>query len=141
MRTVRQTTQDENELVCRLLPLHATANFKGLTQVADDGTLEVIVGYDDWMPNSVQMHLWVHPRAQITRQMIREAFRYAFLIGGPRDVAIGVTPCDNEAALEVNRRLGFVETYRVKDGWLPGTDLAIQELRREQCHWIREFLH
>jgi hypothetical protein len=101
-----------------------------------DGSIGAMVGYDNWTPNLVQMHIWIkNPEVYLSREFVQEAFRYPF-IQGDRALVIGVTPGDNVRALEFNRKIGFIETYRVKDGWSPGTDMVIQEMRREACRWI-----
>ena len=94
-----------------------------------------MAGYDYWTPNAVQMHIWIkHPEAYLSKEFIQEGFGYPFNSG--RNLVIGVTPGDNARALTFNRKLGFVEKYRIKDGWSLGTDMVIQELRREDCRWL-----
>jgi hypothetical protein len=112
-----------------------TQNFKGIKLTTVDGELRAMVGYDFWTHNAVQMHIWIkHPEAYLDREFIQEAFSYPFNNG--RNLVIGVTPGDNKRALEFNRKIGFVETYRVKDGWSLGTDMVIQEMRLDQCRWL-----
>lgn len=112
-----------------------TANFKAITMRDEAGEILAMAGYDFWTPNAVQMHSWMkHREAYLSKEFLQEAFGYAFV--GGRSLVIGVTPGDNTRALEFNRRLGFKETYRVKDGWSLGTDMVIQELRRDECRWL-----
>ena len=81
------------------------------------------------------MHIWVDSPKALTRKYIQEVFNYVFTTCGV-GVAIGVTPCNNTRALELNKRVGFVEVCRIKDGYALGTDSAIQVMRREECRWI-----
>lgn len=112
-----------------------TPLFKAIKLVSDAGELQAMVGYDFWTLNAVQMHIWIkHPEAYLSREFIQEGFGYPFNSG--RNLVIGVTPGDNTRALEFNRKIGFRETYRIKDGWSLGTDMVIQEMRRDECRWL-----
>ena len=124
----------DKELFCHILEIYRTPNFRGIKKI--EGNVAVgMVGYDNWLPNSVMMHVWMHSPKVVDRLFIRESFRYPFVEVGV-GIAIGATPCNNERALELNRRLGFRRVHIIKDGYALGTDLAIQELRKEDCRWI-----
>lgn len=111
-----------------------TAQFKAIV-LKVGGEIHAMAGYDFWTPNAVQMHIWIkHPEAYLSREFIQEGFGYPF--GSGRNLVIGVTPGDNERALAFNQKIGFVEKYRIKDGWSLGTDMVIQEMRRENCRWL-----
>ncbi len=132
---IAQCTPAEAAYFASLIGYTPSIGFKAIKHTKDDKVLAV-VGYDYWTPNSVQMHIWIQsPKAFSSRQFIREAFRYPFEICG-RGLVIGVTPGDNAKALEFNRRIGFREVYRIKDGWSLGTDVVIQEMRRAECRWL-----
>lgn len=122
---------------CNLLDYHKTDRFKGIKQVEADGHRSIMVGFDDWTHNSAQMHVWIESPKALNRTMIFECMYY-FFITCNRGLAIGVTPCNNIASLEFNRRMGFKRLLTIKDGYALGTDLAIQELRRENCRWLKE---
>lgn len=109
--------------------------FRGIKAI-DDGKIAGFVGLDSWTPNSVCMHVAVDYAPLGIVKLIRESFRYAF--GENRQVVIGITPADKMKALCLAERLGFKETYRIPDGWAPGVDLVIQEMRRENCRWLRK---
>jgi len=112
-----------------------TGQFKAIKLVDEADEIQAMAGYDFWTPNAVQMHIWIkHPEAYLSKEFIQEGFGYPFNSG--RNLVIGVTPGDNTRALEFNRKIGFRETYRVKDGWSAGTDMVIQEMRRDECRWI-----
>ncbi len=111
-----------------------TEQFKAIV-LRVDGEVHAMTGYDFWTPNAVQMHIWInHPEAYLSVEFIQECFGYPFDNG--RNLVIGVTPGDNARALEFNRKIGFKEKYRVKDGWSLGTDMVIQEMRRDECRWL-----
>lgn len=133
---ISATNLRETAYFCELLKLRPTSNFRGIKLTKDDKVLAV-AGYDDFTLNAVQMHIWIaNPKGFWSKQFIQECFRFPFEICN-LGIVIGVTPGDNTRALEFNRRVGLKETYRVKDGWSPGTDMVIQEMRREHCRWIK----
>lgn len=115
-----------------LISYHRTVRFRGIKRVIDN-EIVAMVGFDDWTPNSVQMHVW--SSRGLSRDFISECFRYAFSYVG---IAFTTVRCNNTASLELTRRLGFRQILIVKDGYALGTDLAIQEMRREECRWIRQ---
>lgn len=121
---------------CDKLAYHKTDRFKGVKQVEADGHRSIMVGFDDWTGNSAQMHVWIESPKALNRTVIIECMHYLFITCN-RGIAIGVTPCNNIAALEFNRRIGFKRLLTIKDGDALGTDIAIQELRREDCRWLK----
>lgn len=113
-----------------------TVGFKAIGQLDVEGLLIAAVGYDHWTPNSVQMHIWIPHTDKISKTFIQEGFRYPFEICG-RGLVVGLTPGNNAAALHFNKRVGFKEVYRMKDAWDVGVDVVVQEMRREECRWLR----
>ncbi len=113
-----------------------TGGFKAIGQIGNDEVIEAAVGYDHWTPNSVQMHIWIPHPESVSRTFFREGFRYPFEMCG-RGLVVGLTPSNNSAALHFNRRIGFKEVYRMKDAWDIGTDVVVQEMRKEDCRWLR----
>ena len=126
------TPEDLDEF-CTRVSYVRTPTLKGIKLVRDD-VIQAIVGFDYWTPNAAQMHVWVG--GQVNRAFIRECFNYLF-VTCKKGLAIGVTPSDNKEALDFNRRIGFRVCYEVADGWALGTSMVIQELRKDECIWIR----
>lgn len=135
MKLIAPMTDVDKVLFYALVSMCPTSKFTGIKQVGHDGKPDVLVGYDCWTFNSVEMHCWVRSPRAINRLTIQEVFRYPFNQVGV-GIAIGITPCNNAPALELNRRLGFRRVLTIKDGYAIGTDLAIQELRKEECRWL-----
>lgn len=135
MSVIAALNEADKHRLCRLLSIHGTPYLRGLKRVNDEGRIVGAVGLDQWAPNSVQCHIWLEDASGLTRHFLHEIFTYIFVTCGV-GIAIGVTPCNNEPALELNRRMGFREVYRLKDGFSLGTDSAIQVMRREECRWI-----
>lgn len=133
MELIRASNYEEMERLCKELPYNPTSGLRGITY--GDGL--AVVAYDNWTHNSVFIHCWSKATSPwFDRRFLREMFRYPFEICG-KGLVIGCTQGDNTPVLEFGRRVGFVEKYRVKDGWKLGTDLVIQEMRREDCRWLR----
>ena len=109
-----------------------TPRFRGIKRTVN-GTIVSMVGFDDWSGNCVTIHVW--SKKGLTRRFISECFKYVFTHVG---VVIAPVRCNNAPSLELVRRLGFRELAVIKDGWTLGTDLAIQEMRRETCRWISQ---
>jgi RimJ/RimL family protein N-acetyltransferase len=75
----------------------------------------------------------------VCRQLLTEAFRYAF---GAVGVLVAIIRASNERSLRLARHLGFKDTYRVADGWQAGEDMLVLEMRRAQCRWLtKETIH
>lgn len=120
----------------RMVQYSPTMDARGIKLVVD-GKIRAMVAYDHWTPNAVQLHIYVADKKAFSRTFIREALRYPFMQAG-RELLVGVTPSDNDEALEFNRRIGFVEKYRILNGWDYGVDMVVQELRKSDCKWLAE---
>jgi hypothetical protein len=133
MELIRRSTRDEMERMCRELPYNPTSGLRGITY--GDGL--AVVAYDNWTENAVFIHCWSRAtRPWFDRRFLTEIFRYPFEICN-KGLVIASTQGDNTPVLELSRKLGFRITYRVPDGWSLGTDLVIQEMRRDECRWLR----
>lgn len=119
----------------REVHLCISPDFRGIKQIRH-GKIYGFVGYDHWTENAVEMHIWLQGKHALTRKLLQEAFTFPFVTCN-KGVVIGVTPGYNASALEFNRSVGFKETYRIRDGWSLGTDMVIQEMRRDECRWLR----
>lgn len=92
--------------------------------------------YDHWAYNSVQVHIYSKgPKYLLDKTFLREIFGFPF-IQAERGILYSVTPADQEASLAVSKALGFVEVIRLKDGWKPGIDWVVKEMRKENCRWL-----
>lgn len=112
-----------------------STELRGLAAVGH-GRLVGVVGFDDWRPNAVGMHVALEtPTA--CRGLLRAAFDLPFVQLGLGMVTARVRS-DNTRALELARHLGFSEAWRCRDGWAPGVDLLHLELRREACRFVEQ---
>jgi ribosomal protein S18 acetylase RimI-like enzyme len=108
---------------------------RGIEAVDDVGEVRGMVVFDHWTPAAAQVHVALESMSA-ARALLFEAFGYLFKQHG-RSVAIGITPAENTRAMRLNRHLGFRVHHLIRDGWAPGQDLAVLELRRENCRFLR----
>lgn len=133
---IRKTRFEEYERACKELPYNPTQGIRGITFADKDDQALGVTMYDNWTPNAVHMHVWSKSsRPWFCKDYLKEIFRYPLEICA-KGLVIAYTQGDNTPVLEFCRQVGFTEKYRVKDGWKLGTDLVIQEMRREQCPWV-----
>ena len=132
------TTQADHELYEQHTGYRTSGDFRGIGCTdKETGETLAVVGYDYWTPNAVQMHIWIKDmKALVGRVLLKEAFAYPFEQAG-RTVVIATTPADNTDCLAFTKWIGFTELYRIKDGWSIGVDMVIQELRKDNCPWLK----
>lgn len=101
----------------------------------NDGAMVI---YDSWTHSAVQCHVYSKgPKYLFKKDFIHAIFAYPFLQCG-KTLIYTVTPADSGASLSVSRALGFVESYRQKDGWDVGVDMIVKEMRLENCRWLNK---
>lgn len=130
------TNVEDAKFFCEKTSYIPTFNFRGMKDCTPLGEIKAMVGFDFWTPNSVQIHVWIGNPKNLSRRFIREVFTHLF-VTCKKKLVVGVTPSDNSAALELNRRIGFIEKYRISEGWDDGVDMVLQEIRIENCRWVR----
>lgn len=135
MITLRAAPPEHYPWIAERASLSLTREFRAIEAVDEDGIL-AMVGYDGWLPNCCSMHVAVE-RPFPARRFLRQAFGIPFLESG-RDIVVGWVLGTNRKALDLDRRLGFRETHRIRDGWEKGVDLVLFEMRRHECRWIQE---
>ena len=107
---------------------------RAIEAVDDQGRIRGMVGYDDWTPNSVRMHVALESPGA-TRALFRPAFLYPFVEVGV-SIALAVIVSTNRQCMRLAKHLGFSEIHRVPGGWNEGADLVFFRLDRESCQWI-----
>lgn len=109
-------------------------DFRAIEAVDSRGAVRGMVGFDGWTPASVRMHMALGSPIY-ARHLLEPAFDYPFNQEG-RAVVVGMISEANPRSLFLARRLGFSDCGRVRDGWAPGEDIVILELRRENCRFL-----
>lgn len=136
IREIRQSTQAELLELCRGLQYSPHTDLKGLTGIDGNGRIAAVIGFDGWTYGAVCLHSWIRDKSALSREFLREVCLYPYRSG--RKVLVGNTPANNAEALRFNKHYGFKEVHRIRDGYAPGVDLVIQELRLdESCRWTK----
>jgi len=111
-----------------------TALLKALEAIDSTGRIVGMIGFDNWMPNSCEMHLAIDKPLAI-RLLAPPAFRYAFEIRD-REYIIALSPASRSRVLKWGARIGFKEVHRLKDGCAKDDDLVYATLHRDECTWF-----
>lgn len=132
---VRKAAPEECLSVAGQLDYVPTVDVRGIVAVDASGTVAGGILYDGWTLNAVHMHMWIPNPLLAARALLVPAFAYAFEEAG-RGLALGLTPGDRKAACRLAKHLGFVELYRIEDGWAEGVPLIAFGMRREACRYL-----
>jgi len=98
--------------------------------IRPDGTICAAVGYNAWTEKSCWMHVAFDTSHSLTRDLLRAAFEYPFIVCG-KEAVYGLTPLHIEEAVRMNRKLGFREVLKT-------VDCVMFEMRHDECRWIKE---
>jgi RimJ/RimL family protein N-acetyltransferase len=113
-----------------------TPGFRAIEAVDAKGRIVGMVGFDGWTDNSCQAHMAVDYPA-VWRSLLQPAFAYPF-VENNRKLLVGTIAANNARSLALAKRMGFKETYRIRDAWADGVDLVLVEMRREECRFLGE---
>ncbi len=127
------TIQEKAWLVERVGCL-LTALAKGIAVVDAAGTVQAVVIWDQWTETLAVAHIAVDSPMAL-RVLCREGFPWFFR---HREIMMGHVRASNAKALRLDKHLGFREVHRIKDGFAPGDDLVVLEMRRADCKWLRD---
>lgn len=111
-----------------------TSNAKAIKAIDATDTIRGMVAYDNWTTTAVQAHMLVESPI-VWRSLVGPAFRYPFEEAG-KTLLLGLIPEHNRRSVEMTYRLGFQIAHRVLDGWAPGDDLLLFEMRKSDCRWL-----
>lgn len=95
----------------------------------------VALAYNNFNGRSCAIHIVVQDKAALTREVVREAFHYPFVLCGLNAVVTSIDSVNDES-LELARRVGFREVHRVRGGGVEG-DLVVMEMLHDECRWIK----
>ena len=129
-------TQKEWDWIAKRAQCNNCEDTKGLVIYKDDQIVGA-VALDSWSYNSVTIHITIEDSYAMKHGFPEEVFGYIFNTCD-KGVVIGITPANNGRALRFNKRVGLVEIYRIKDGYKVGIDYVVQELRKENCKYLRK---
>jgi hypothetical protein len=135
---IRAATQEEIKYVCEKINFVYYDRANAVLIEDEVGGIGAMAIYDRWTKTAVEMHAYSkHPKYVFRPEFCHAIFEYPF-VQQNKMLAFAVTPCDNMASVALARFLGFKEVYRIRDGWDSGTDMVIQEIRRENCRFLEK---
>lgn len=92
--------------------------------------------FDSWSPNSCQSHIIIEDPFVLRHGFLNWAMNLVFVYN-KRNLMTGLTPADNAKALKFNKHIGLREVYRIPEGYKPGVDFVLQEMRKDECRWLQ----
>lgn len=135
---VRAATLSEIQQICETIPCVHNSRSNAILVEDENGGIGAMAIYDRWTNTSVEMHAYsAGPQYVFQPEFCRAMFEYPF-VQQNKMLAFAITPCDNIASIALARFLGFREIFRIHDGWDLGTDMVIQEIRRENCRFLEK---
>lgn len=104
--------------------------------LAKDGVLVAGVVYEGFNGASVKTHIAIDDKTYLTKDFIRTIFTYPFTQLGVHKL-IGIVDSSNTRAIELNKRLGFIQEAVLEGTSLTG-DLILMTMTKPQCRWLKE---
>lgn len=101
-----------------------------------DGSLVAGVVFDNFLGQSICMHVAAEGSHWLTRDFLRAAFSYAFETAGVHKV-IGPVDSTNTQARRFDEHLGFVLEATLSGASTNG-DLCLYTMTRQQCRFLKD---
>ena len=108
---------------------------EGIVAVRGDKLLAAAV-FDSFSANSCLSHVIIKDPMVLRHGFLEVGFKLVFEVRNRR-LLTGLTPADNLEALRFNKRIGFREVYRIPEGYKVGIDYVLQEMRKDECRWLK----
>jgi len=110
---------------------------RGIVAVDDTGEYVACAIFENWLPNSVTMHLRIDNPMVLRRGFFEEVAKYVFETCG-KGVLLAMYSAENTEAINIGLRSGFEEVARIPDAWENGTDMVIHKMTKGGCIHLRE---
>lgn len=106
--------------------------------VATDATGEYVACaiFENWLPNSVTMHLRIDNPMVLRRGFFEEIAKYVFDDCG-KGVLLALYSAENREAINLGLRSGFTEVSRIPDAWREGIDMVVHKMTKGDCTHLR----
>jgi hypothetical protein len=116
------------------MPFNFSQDVKGLVAYDKDTfeTLAVLVA-QDWTFTTVQVHQVILKSLVIRHGWFQEIADWLFLRANRLKLLAPII-ANNEQALSLNKKLGFTEVVRIKDGYDYDVDIVLMELVPENAN-------
>jgi RimJ/RimL family protein N-acetyltransferase len=116
--------------------LYISSGTRGIVAYTDSGFIMGMVLFDNWTHTAVFGHIVVsNPMCLKHGGLITEAMDFVFNTLGLQYL-MGSVPASKEKAISFEKRIGFKEVYRLKDGFQKGTDLIFMQMTRDQAVFL-----
>jgi RimJ/RimL family protein N-acetyltransferase len=117
--------------------LHQSADFQAIGRMSDVTHEPMgVVAYNGFCGRVCSMHI-AGEGNWISREFIRAAFDYPFR-QLELEAVLSPLAATNHRAMKLDTHFGFREVHRVENGWEPGIDLVILQLRRSDCRYLEK---
>jgi RimJ/RimL family protein N-acetyltransferase len=132
------------EFMCSRLNLRATEDFQGTMFIHDEHAhakpdmklVGVAYAWHSFIGRICLINIVVQDKRVLTRQVIREAFRYPFEVAGCEAV-LALVDSSNKESMSLCERTGFEVEHRITNGGLEG-DLVFWQMTKDRCPWLKE---
>lgn len=109
---------------------------RGIIAHCDSGPIMGMILFDNWSYNAVFGHIVVDNVMCLKMGgLMTEATDFVFNTCGLQ-YFMGAVPADKTKALAYEKRAGFKEVYRLKDGFKLGIDLIFVQMTRESAVFL-----
>jgi len=120
--------------VTYMLDIPLSTDMRGIVAV-QDGVRKGVVLLENWTHNGCVAHFAATTPMVWRHGLHVEAFKYVFETNG-MDFMLGYIPASNRESWRLAEHMGLREVYRIRDGFAPGDDMVMYELRKADCHYL-----
>ena len=115
-----------------------TPDLKTLVWLDKKGYIRWVVGYNNFLGRSVQMHIAsIKGYETRPRQLLYAAFDFPFNVLHV-DLLIGIINSVNKRMVDVAFKLGFKEKTRWENMHDNNGDIIVFEMYKKDCRWLRK---
>lgn len=99
---------------------------------------EVVAGvvFNNYNAVNATAHIAIAKPCKAAREMIRHAFRYAFVECGLKRLT-GMVPVSEPKTIAFDQHLGFEPEFIMKSAAFDGGDLQVLVMWPDKCRWLR----
>lgn len=109
---------------------------RGIVAYSGSGSIMGMVLFDNWTYNAVFGHIVVsNPMCLKHGGLITESMNFVFNTLGLQYL-MGAVAATKEKAISFEKRIGFREVYRLKNGFQKNTDLIFMQMTREEAVFL-----
>jgi len=119
-------------------PTVLTEDLGGFIVIDDDtGTPQAAYVLSDWTATSCVLSVVVNNPLALRHGIMEVAADFVFNVSDRLKIIARVSS-GNKKSLKFTRSAGFVELFRIKDGFDIGEDIILFELTKENCRFLKK---